>query len=218
MIIEFTGVPCSGKSDVSHELAKILREQGFSVCEKQYELSHSGNSKNRIITKIASCFLYGLKHPKKTIDYYFSIGSVRLWMNYIYLLSHNCKSKICILEQGYLQFIGSFFDNIEINAQEADLLFKKLMPQADVIQVFVSASKETVLNRAKSREDKPFFMQTEAPEAALDYAFIASETLNKIWCKNKGDTKFISISNEENNAQHTVAKNVFEKLKQRELL
>lgn len=218
MIIEFTGVPCSGKSDISHELAVILREQGYSVCEKQYELSRSGKSENRMIAKIAACFWYGLRHPLKTVGYYRLIGSFRRWVYYIYLRSHHCKSQVCILEQGFLQFVGSCFENSEADTEKMDLLFEKLIPSAQMIQVFVTASKETVCNRAQNREDKPFFLQAEDPERALSYAFSAGDKLAQTWRQHKGETGFISVSNEKDNAQHEVAEVILATIRQREIL
>ncbi|MBQ3548136.1 MAG: hypothetical protein IJA44_06665 [Clostridia bacterium] len=218
MIIEFTGVPCSGKSDISHELANILRKNGFSVCEKQYEISHSDNSKKRALKKVLTCFLYCIRHPKRAFSFYRLIGSAKCWMNYIYLFSLNCKNDICILEQGYLQLIGSFFDNVSPDMQRMSALFKALIPEKYIIQVFISASKETILNRANFRNDKPFFVQAEASQSSLEYSIATCNLLQKIWCQNKGEKEFIFISNEKNNAQHEVAQEVYKILKQRELL
>ena len=218
MIIEFSGVPCSGKSDISHQLADLLRSQGYTVCEKQYELSHSKKSINRILAKLTACGVFCMKHPKQSLACYRAIGSTRYWINYIYLLAHRCKKDICILEQGYLQFVGSLFDNATPDTQKMDLLFKALIPQADMVQIFVSATKETVLGRAASREDKPFFMHAEDPDQALDCVFSSCEALKQIWCKNRGETTFISISNEKENAQHEAAKTILTIMKQKEII
>lgn len=218
MIIEFTGVPCSGKSDISHELAGLLRNQGYTVCEKQYVLSHSEKSIKRILAKLTACFLFCIWHPKRSLSYYRSIGDMKLWMNYIYLIAHRCKKDICILEQGYLQFVGSLFDNAKPDAQRMDSLFNSLVPQNEMVQIFISATKETVLERAASREDKPFFMNAEEPGHALDCSFASCEALRQTWCKNKGEAKFIAIANEKDNAQHEVAKTIFEIMKQEQIL
>ena len=218
MIIEFTGVPCSGKSDISHEFAEILRKKGFSVCENQYELSHGENSKKRAVKKAVACILYCIRHPKRAFAFYRLIGSVTCWMNYVYLLSHNCKKEICILEQGYLQLIGSFFDNAEPDAGKMDLLFKSLVPKKDIVSVFVSLSKETILKRVSMRKDKPFFAQSNSPDAALDYALETNEQLKQLWLKNKGESRFVSVSNEKDNSQSEVAKAIFDIMKQKEIL
>lgn len=218
MIIEFTGVPCSGKSDISHELADLLRNQGYTVCEKQYVFSHIKKPINRILAKLTECIIFFIKSPKQCIACYRSIGSVRHWINYIYLIAHRCKKDICILEQGYLQFVGSLFDNAKPDTQKMDLYFKNLIPQTDIVQIFVSATKETVLERATTREDKPFFMSAEKPEKALDGVFAACDALRRIWCENKGEAKFISVSNEKTNSQHEVAKTILETMKQKEIL
>ena len=218
MIIEFTGVPCSGKSDVSHELAGLLRDQGYTVCEKQYVLSHSEKSIKRILAKLTACFLFCIRHPKRSRSYYRSIGDMKLWMNYIYLIAHRCKKDICILEQGYLQFVGSFFDNAELDTQRMDSLFNSLVPQNEMVQIFVSATKETVFERAASREDKPFFMSAEDPGNALDCSFASCEALTQTWCNHKGKAKFIAVENEKDNAQHEVAKTILEIMKQEQIL
>jgi shikimate kinase len=218
MIIEFTGVPCCGKSDISHELSKLLRDKGYSVCENQYKVSHGKNTIIRVLTKFSSCLIYSLKHPKNSLHYYRVLGSKRLWVNYIYLLSHKCKSDICILEQGYLQLIGSFFDGIETDVEKMAMLFEKIIPQTDILQVFVSVSRETVLKRANIREDKPFFMRTKNLTTALENVFSAEEKLKQIWCQNKGETMLITVSNEKDNSQHETAKSIFDIVKQKEIL
>lgn len=218
MIIEFTGVPCSGKSDVSHELAQILRNQGFGVCEKQYELSHHQNSKTRALKKVIACFFYFIKHPKRAVGLYQLFDSKKCWMNYIYLLSHNCEKNICILEQGYLQLIGSCFDNAKPDMKRMELLFETIIPQNKTIQVFIAVSKETVLDRVKYREEKPFFAQTESIESALDYSIATSNMLHQLWCQHKGKREVVYVSNNEDNAQYKVAREIFNILKQKELL
>ena len=218
MIIEFTGVPCSGKSDISHELAKLLREAGFSVCEHQYELSHNANSKKRALTKASACLTYCLMHPVRALGFYRRIGSVGCWMNYIFLLTNRCKKDFCILEQGYLQLVGSLFDNTDPDAEKMDRLFKALVPQENILQVFITATEKTVLTRANARADKPFYIQADSPEAALSQSFATAKLLQQVWCQNKGETKFISASNDEDDAQKKVAQTVFDAMKQKELL
>ena len=218
MIIEFTGVPCSGKSSVSHELFKKLSEENLSACEKQYELSHNASGFKRIFLKLAACFLYCIMHPKASISYYRIIGSLGLWLNYIHLLSLSKNNGICILEQGYLQLIGSFFDNAEPDKEKAELLFKKLMPELDIVQVFVSASRETVLKRANRRNDKPFFLTSAAPEASLELSFKTSALLKELWIENRGNEKFIEAVSTEEGSSKAVSQKIFEILKQKELL
>ena len=122
------------------------------------------------------------------------------------------------MEQGYLQLIGSLFDNAAPDAEKMDRLFKVLVPQEDIIQVFITATKETVLSRANARADKPFYVQAESPEAALDRSFATAKLLQQVWCQNRGEANFISASNDENNAQNTVAQTIFDMLKQKKLL
>lgn len=218
MIIEFTGVPCSGKSDISHELAVLLRNNGYSVCEKQYELSHTKESKIRAIQKAISGLSYGLKHPRKSLKLFRLMGSVKHWLNYTYLLSHRCKEEICILEQGYLQLIASFFDNCEPNEKKMEYLFENLIPNTDIIQCFVLVSKGTVLERAKAREDKPFFIQSNTPETSLDFSLATNKMLQTLWSQNMGSANFISVSNEKDDAQYEVAEKIYDILMQKDLL
>ena len=218
MIIEFTGVPCSGKSDVSHELASLLRKQGHSVSEMQYELTPNGSPKQRLLKKIFACLSYLLCHPKRAFGLYRLLGSVGQWTNCVYLLYLSRKDEICILEQGFLQLVGSLFDNREPNEEEMKRLFDALVPKDNIIQVFVSVSKETVLRRACLREDKPFFMESDSPETALNYAFNVGELLKALWLKERGDGELVSVSNEEDGAQTKAAYAVLEIMKQKELL
>ena len=218
MIIEFTGVPCCGKSAVSHELAKLLRDHGYSVCEKQYEVSHNTNSAVRAFKKLLSCFGYCLKHPKKALSDYRFIGSKRLWLNDMYMRSHKCKQDVCILEQGYLQLVGSFFDGQKPDAEKMKILLNRVVPENEIVQVFVAASQETVLERANARQDKPFFMQAEQPEKALEQVFATVEMLGQVWRANRGEAGAITVWNEQGHTPRESAITIFDFMKQKGFL
>ena len=114
VIIEFLGVPCSGKSQISHELAELIRESGKSVCEKQYELYHKQEQYKRVISKILKTIKMCILHPCISCRLLKKLDSMRCWLNYLDILGTTANDDILIFEQGLCQCIGALFDDKKI--------------------------------------------------------------------------------------------------------
>lgn len=61
--IEFYGMPGSGKSTISHQVADRLRAEGVSVSEPTYDVDHRYRSIRRRIHKLSSLVKYALENP-----------------------------------------------------------------------------------------------------------------------------------------------------------
>ncbi len=218
MQIEFTGIPCSGKSEISHELAALLRAEGYSVCEKQYEGSHTQGTAKRVASKLLALAAYTFRHPCKALSLYKQFASQNLFVNYTALRAHRCKADVCLLEQGYLQLLGSFFDEKEWEAERAMQLSKLVLPNEPIVQIVVSVSKETALKRARQRKDKPFYLLARKPEAALEQALSIYDHLLELWQARGEAPCVITVSNDEENGQQLAAQRILKDMKQKGLL
>ena len=58
IFVEFYGLPGSGKSTVSHQLAKRLRDNGFKVAEPSYEIDHKMSFLRKIRKFILGIYYY----------------------------------------------------------------------------------------------------------------------------------------------------------------
>ena len=216
LIIEFLGAPCSGKSQISHELAALIREYGKSVCEKQYELSHTQNRHKRVLSKILKTAKMCVLHPLTSYRLLKKLGNRRCWINYLDILATTANDDVLIFEQGLCQCIGSLFDNKKIDEATAKKLFDELLPkQADRILVFVQIDRSVLTKRMDLREDKPFYLNSDDVSAAIDGSINTAECLRDRWRSKYGDQYLISVSNNQDNQSIKAARSTFDALKEK---
>lgn len=216
VIIEFLGAPCSGKSQISHELGALIKEFGKSVCEEQYELSHTKNSYKRIISKILKTIKMCVLHPLTSYRLLKKLGSKRCWINYLNILGTSVNGDVLIFEQGLCQCIGSLFDNRKADEETIRNLFDEILPkQADRILVFVSIDKSVLTKRMELREDKPFYLNSDDISAAIDNSINTTEFLRDCWQSKYGNRYLISVSNNEDHQSIKVARSTFDALKEK---
>lgn len=216
IIIEFLGVPCSGKSQISHELAALIRESGKSVCEKQYELSHTQKQYTRVISKILKTIKMCVLHPCTSYRLLKKFGNKRCWINYLDILGTTANDDVLIFEQGLCQCIGSLFDNQKTDETGIRNLLDEILPeQADRALVFVSIDKSVLTKRMDLREDKPFYLNSDDVSAAIDGSINTAKILSDCWQSKYGDRYLISVSNNEDNQSIEAARRVFDALKEK---
>lgn len=63
IILDFYGLPGSGKSAISHEVAKILKKKNNIVCEPSYTIDHKNSKFVRIFRKLLNSLRWTLQHP-----------------------------------------------------------------------------------------------------------------------------------------------------------
>ena len=216
VIIEFLGLPCSGKSQISHELAALIREYGKSVCEKQYELSHMQKPHKRVISKILKTIKMCILHPCTSYRLLKKLGNKRCWINYLDIFGTTARADVLIFEQGLCQCIGSLYDNKKIDeARIRNLLHEILPKQSDRILVFVSIDKSVLIKRMAAREDKPFYLSSDDISAAIDGSMNTVNILSDYWQAKYGKQYLISVSNNEDHQSIEVARKVFDALKEK---
>lgn len=214
LIIEFLGAPCSGKSQISHELGVLLRQQGKSVWEKQYVLSHSGNRYKRVFAKLTKALKMCLLHPKLSLKTLQVLGNKTSWLNYLDIIGTVAKADVVIFEQGLCQCVGSLFDNEQPKEESVKGIMDALLMQTcDRIQVYVSVKKETVIKRMEKREDKPFYAACGDVMNAVELSIATAEVLCNCWKKKYGDAALITVTNDKDGESMAAAKVLLDTLK-----
>src|SRR3954452_8832640 len=120
MLVEFFGIPGSGKSTMSRRVADILLASGILIDEITYDLDHVRQGAGRLASKFAYILRYTIRHPiltlsfvkrilmtkqKKSSDLYKSI------FNGLFVASLAARrrsvSRITLLDQGVAQALWS---------------------------------------------------------------------------------------------------------------
>ena len=215
VIVEFLGAPCSGKSQISHELGALIRESGKGVCEKQYALSHTQTSYKRALSKVLKTAKMCILQPCKSVRLLKNLGNKRCWINYLDILGSTTKEDVLIFEQGICQCIGSLYDNQTPNEATITNLLDAILPsKAERILVYVSIDKSVLTERMALREDKPFYANSDNVSAAIDASIRTAEILRDCWKEKYGEQYLITVSNSENNQSIEAARKVFDALKE----
>jgi|SRR5947209_6664118 len=64
-LVEFAGLPGSGKSAVSQALAALLESRGFAVSTPRYDLDHRSAPPARLARKVGYAVAGALRHPRR---------------------------------------------------------------------------------------------------------------------------------------------------------
>ena len=161
--VEFYGLPGSGKSTISHMVAKELRANGFSVCEPSFYSDHLRHPIIRKIVKIYKTLIFSLRYPKSIIKIYklLSQGGISQLSHLLQLILNiapklNCyihsKNNVYIWDEGLIQ--SSISASLE-HPMNTDIITKKLFDigkNREVIKIYVKMDIDTALKRLEGRE------------------------------------------------------------------
>jgi len=168
MLIEFLGLPGAGKSTLSHNVAHLLSERGYTVDEATYEVDHDLGTFQRILVKLSGVASYVCRNPIHAANDVARILAAQqetladarrsifnwLFINSIVSQAHAGK-RIVILDQGLAQAVWS----VGLAARRQawlDLCLDtphRKVPKPDLI-VAVKAKTQTVCARLRSREKR----------------------------------------------------------------
>lgn len=215
VIIEFLGVPCSGKSQISHELGAIMEDNGISICERQYELSHTKSQYVRVLSKILETLKMCVFHPFISYRCLKVLRNKNCWINYMDILGTATNKEVLIFEQGVCQCISSLFDNGKSDEATIQKIYDAILPeQTNRIVVYVLLEKAVLLERMEMREDKPFYYSSVDVSIALDNSINTANILRDCWVSKFGEKHLIDVSNNENNQSVNAARKIFDALKE----
>ena len=166
-IVEFIGLPGSGKSTLSHEVAGLLRAAGVAVSEESFVLAHRRGPVRRRLAKLRYAFATVLRSPLKSAALLRTIAPMRsdtpvstaiktLELLYVCGLVGRLARRpgIHFLDQGFFTSLGAVcVDNASRAALEPLIDLGSTCcgrPPADLV-VVLDVSPKTALKRLAGR-------------------------------------------------------------------
>lgn len=165
IIIDFFGLPGSGKTTIAHFLSSKLREDGFQIQENIYEINNDYSSVKRLVVKIWYTFCFTIKNFSYLRTLFSMLGNgafrnrkeaIKQWINICFVLSIINKVKkqdYIVADQGIVQAAIS----LTIHCEKANLVdvVRKLCEKVTVPILFVNivADFSTNLTRLQIRKD-----------------------------------------------------------------
>lgn len=164
-ILDFYGLPGSGKSTISHSLAMSLRKKGYSVLEPSWKLDMDTNKILRQVKKIMLSFLYYFKDKtiiKKTTEFIGNndlnlVQKMKLYINILYTMQYvtNNKNKYdyMILDEGVIQAVVSLYmlSNNDNYKAYLEFLFSKI--KIEIKPIYLFSDIEITLKRLDCRKN-----------------------------------------------------------------
>lgn len=165
VILDFYGMPGSGKSTISHMLAEQIREKGYSVIEPSWTLDNKESSIKRILKKLLLAVAYEICHPlviKKTMGCAGSNGTsakqqFKLWVNLAYTMNYESRKKgadFMIMDEGIAQGIVSLFTGASELEYDKCYSYLKNKIYSTITFVYINIDTETALQRLEKRGTK----------------------------------------------------------------
>ena len=163
IIIDFFGMPGSGKSTISHKISALLSERGFKVEEPTYASAHVQGNVMHKLNKVCLLMKFFVLHNKRfrsimklaSDNGYSKLSSLRQTANIILKIQAIEKSTADFLmfDEGLLQSAISLAVNKKNNPNStADSLYDIVeIKRSDIIPIYVDQDIKTVLNRLELR-------------------------------------------------------------------
>lgn len=163
VIIDFFGLPGSGKSNRAHLLAEKLRNNGKWVTEPSYNMDHLNSCLSRKIKKFVAVVKYSLfdiKQSKQIIQLILANGYNKPLSQYVNLAYKimACKKALgkfdyIVFDEGINQSAVSLSVNSSIKANINFDCLKRII-ECKIISIFVNATVEDALKRMEVRGEK----------------------------------------------------------------
>lgn len=164
IIIDFFGLPGSGKSTISHLLAERLRYEGYKVQEPTYYLDHELNPWIRKIYKLLIFFKYSITNPLVTIQ---CINIIRNHSHYglsmlsqivniiikLYYINNDSQWNYIIFDEGLTQSAISLGVNDIKNTYNDDVykLYNICKNKTNVYRIYVKSTIDQALKNLNLR-------------------------------------------------------------------
>lgn len=207
MIIEFFGMPGSGKTTIVNQWIGSLKESGINVSRGNFD--HL-SSRKRILKKIYYSFLFMFKDP---IFYFYNLNHCLKvhrfkmsffndFINVTYLLSlyekYKRSTSLIVFDQGILQ---SYWSLKNFSIVEKEYNNEKLFSYIDKV-IILEIDKEENQYRLKNREDKRSRMQKSSSNN-FDSFINSHNDIIKSYTSLRGSSNIIKL-----NAQDKIDNNV----------
>ncbi|HEU4642187.1 MAG TPA: AAA family ATPase [Gemmatimonadaceae bacterium] len=167
LVVEFLGLPASGKSTLSHAVARALRARDVPVREPTYTLDHETAIGARRVRKLALAALAVMRHPARSAHWVRRIArsgqrrsgwASAVAINWLYLLEvargGAARPGVCLLDQGLLQAlwsIGYGARAFRLRSPGLRTRLRALLPRR-VMVVLVTADRAALERRLDGRD------------------------------------------------------------------
>ena len=197
-IVEFIGLPGSGKSTIAHALAETLRRRGATVSEPTWQNDHASSVPARTFRKGAFAIAAGIRDPERAGDLVQWIAhsrqptireAVKLTVNALYLAEarERCAHApgIHVFDQGLLQQLWSvLYRAIEHHDAERTCAEQLTRCCGCVNVVIVETPLSTLRQRLQGRRADASRLERHlrewAPQAALQRAVFAQRRVEAV--------------------------------------
>ncbi|NDI34863.1 AAA family ATPase [Chengkuizengella sediminis] len=216
IMVEFLGVPGTGKTTISHMVSKSLSKNGVHVHEPTYAMNSMGKTR-RQYTKILSIIKVFLIAPRTCIYAIKLIipsqqkslkDFIKTVINLLFIIFiiKSCSNKkgVHILDQGFFQAIWSieYSANHHIEGIKINKL-RKMVYSKPLLVIDIHAVHTEVLQRLNLREtnysrvEKEFLNSLTEQHIQLSYEIInrLKDEIQEGWNKEK-DLELISLNND----------------------
>ncbi len=182
IIIDFFGLPGSGKTTIADRLVATLQKRGFKTIQPIHDVNLGYGSLRRIITKIMASTVYSLSHPQFMYELFANLErgcfrgtgeAVKLWINTGFVLYFMTRAKSCdflVADQGIAQIAISL--TINCKRTNIETIIKGFLDQikAPVKLIYIHTDIHNVLERlehrpyGRSRVDKAASIQEKTAQ------------------------------------------------------
>lgn len=163
VIVDFFGLPGSGKSTMAHILANKLNENGYEIQEKIYCINNEYNSWKRMSIKILNTITFTIRNFSFMCELFSMFGKgafrnyrelIKQWINVCFVLTsinQTTQKDFVIADQGIVQAAIS----LSVNSESADIeaVIRKLCEKVNspVKFIYISVEIEKDLERLHQR-------------------------------------------------------------------
>lgn len=169
-ILEFYGIPGSGKSTVSHILASLLKEQGLTVVEGSYILDHKISVHRRKALKLIYSFFWITKNVNDAISiikYFIGFLSIKDTIDNAinifykkYIVEKNKNSSFIIFDEGLVQGAISACIGTKKDVIECYKIIKRGV-NGNTIGIYIKVDEKAALNRMNGRQSNDSRVEKE---------------------------------------------------------
>lgn len=165
IILDFYGMPGSGKSTISHLLAERLRKDGYTVVEPSWTLDNKRFVTTRILKKLFLTLEYAFKHPciMNSIIRYVNDSSnsfkqkIKLCINFAYTMNYETRHEdvdIMIMDEGIAQAVVSLVTESTSSTCNQYLIYLLSKVNEKIKLVYCKVPLMTAMERLKERGTK----------------------------------------------------------------